>query len=234
MSFNNTKTPVKHEIKEKPLWQIPMRVCAKNKGVMEYYLEGEIKERFISLYPIHSNRRIMQWFGISRFTVKKLGKSLGLEKDMDAIQNERIEDMKETSKKYYLLRKGKKPSQKCIDINRQRLLNGFNPWKVYKERNPETYHEAVERMIRNRKESYQKERARVLYGLPQKTKMRIAVHTLSQSAFRQKSNMKIRNNYFSVPEHVSWICYDKDTRRSLRSEATARKYGLKVVAGDDC
>ena len=176
----------------------------------------------------------MQWFGISRFTVKKLGKSLGLEKDMKAIQSERIEDMKETSKKYYLLRKGKKPSQKCIDINRQRILNGFNPWKVYKDRNPETYHEAVERMIRNRKESYQKERARVLYGLPQKTKMRIAVHTLSQSAFRQKSNMKIRNNYFSVPEHVSWICYDKDTRRSLRSEATARKYGLKVVAGDDC
>lgn len=45
--------------------------------------------------------------------------------------------------------------------------------------------------------------------------------------------MKKRNNYFSVTEHPSWVCYDKDTRRSARSEATAQRYGLRVVAGDE-
>lgn len=184
MSFNNTRSPVKHEIKEKPLWQIPMRRSVKSKGAMEYYLEGEIKERFISLYPIHSNRRIMQWFGVSRFTVKKFGKALGLVKDMDAIQRERIEDMKKSCRAFYLSRKGRRPSERCIEVNRQRLLHGSNPWKIYKDNHPETYHEAIDKMKKTRREIYRKEKARVLYGLPQKTKLRIAVHDLTISAWR--------------------------------------------------
>ena len=63
MSFGNTKTPTKPDGKNVK-WQVPMRPHPKA-GVMEYYLEGEIKEKFIELFPKHSTRRIMEWFGIS-------------------------------------------------------------------------------------------------------------------------------------------------------------------------
>ena len=54
MSFRNTKTPAMSGKKAK--WQVPRRVD-KCVGCPKYYLEGEIKERFIKLFPKHSNRR---------------------------------------------------------------------------------------------------------------------------------------------------------------------------------
>ena len=56
MSFNNTKTPTKPTTAAK--WQVPMRPNAKS-GMKEYYLEGELKERFCKLFPKNSNRRKM-------------------------------------------------------------------------------------------------------------------------------------------------------------------------------
>ena len=61
MSYNNTKTPIKPTDEAK--WQVPMRPRA-NGGTMEYFLEGDLKERFCKLFPKHTNRRLMQWFGI--------------------------------------------------------------------------------------------------------------------------------------------------------------------------
>lgn len=66
MSFPNTKTPLKPTTPAK--WQVPMRQHP-GKNVMEYYLEGELKERFCQLFPKNSNRRMMQWFGISFSTL---------------------------------------------------------------------------------------------------------------------------------------------------------------------
>ena len=48
MSFCNTKTPLKPTTEAK--WQVPMRPNAKS-GVKEYYIEGELKERFCKLFP---------------------------------------------------------------------------------------------------------------------------------------------------------------------------------------
>ena len=33
---------------------------------------------------------------------------------------------------------------------------------------------------------------------------------------------------------MNTICYDEQTRRSMKREATARRYGLKVEAADSC
>lgn len=68
MSFGNTKTPLKPTSPAK--WQIPMRPHP-TKGVMEYCLEGELKEQFCKLFPKNSNRRMMTWFGISSSTLQR-------------------------------------------------------------------------------------------------------------------------------------------------------------------
>lgn len=44
--------------------------------------------------------------------------------------------------------------------------------------------------------------------------------------------IKLRN-YFADADHVTWVCYDSQTRRSPRMEATAMRHGLRLVEGDE-
>ena len=66
---------------------------------MEYYLEGDLKERFCKLFPKHTNRRLMQWFGISFSTLQRFKREFGLEKDMKAICKEHAKDVKKICEK---------------------------------------------------------------------------------------------------------------------------------------
>ena len=63
---------------------------------------------------------------------------------------------------------------------------------------------------------------------------RIPSSPLSHRAAAQKHAMIKFCNYFPDPDgdpHI--ICYDSDTQRSARREATAAKHGLKVVEADE-
>lgn len=101
MSFNNTKTPTKPTKEAK--WQVPIRPNAKS-GMKEYYIEGELKERFCKLFTKNSNRRMMTWFGISFTTLQRFRRELGLEKDMKAIRKQQAKDAKKNLRAQRLLR----------------------------------------------------------------------------------------------------------------------------------
>lgn len=63
---------------------------------------------------------------------------------------------------------------------------------------------------------------------------RIPSSPLSHSASAHKHAMIKCCNYFADPlgdPHI--VCYDSETQRSARREATAAKYGLKVVEADE-
>ena len=63
---------------------------------------------------------------------------------------------------------------------------------------------------------------------------RIPSSPLSHSASSHKHAMIKACNYFADPlgdPHI--ICYDSETQRSARREATAAKHGLKVVEADE-
>ena len=63
---------------------------------------------------------------------------------------------------------------------------------------------------------------------------RILSSPLSHKAAAQKYAMIKACNYFADPlgdTHI--ICYDSETQRSARREATAAKHGLKVVEADE-
>ena len=96
MSYNNSKTPIKPTCEAK--WQVPMRPSANGKS-MQYCLEGELKERLCKLFPKHTNRRLMQWFGISFSTLQRFKREFGLEKDMKAICKEHARDVKKICQK---------------------------------------------------------------------------------------------------------------------------------------
>lgn len=233
MSFNNTTTPLKPTAPAK--WQAPMRKHP-GKNVMEYYLEGELKERFCQLFPKNSNRRLMQWFGISFSTLQRFKRELGLEKDMRAVRKQLAKDVKKICEKngYYDSIRGKAPSEACMEATRRLRASGFHPIKQLKADNPRKYKRLMRKKSEQRKELWRKERLRQDYGLERKTALNIPVNPLPHKARAQKCAMIKACNYFADPlGDPRIICYDSQTRRSARREATAEKYGIRVVEGED-
>lgn len=227
MSFPNTHTPTKPTKKAK--WQVPMRPGKHN--AKEFYLEGELKDKFCKLFPKHSNARMMLWFGISFSTLQRFKRELGLAKDMTAIRKEHARDVKKICEKngYYDSIRGKPLSQAARDGCAKRLAEGFNPVKMLKEKDTRKYKRMLKKRAKAWKATYQREKRRALFGMEQQTKLKVALHTLSHAAVSQKYSMIRRNNYFSDPEHPTWVCYDSETRRSEQSEQTAARHGLRVV-----
>lgn len=233
MSFNNTKTPLKPTTAAK--WQVPMRPNAKS-GVKEYYLEGELKERFCKLFPKNSNLRMMAWFGISFSTLQRFKREFGLEKDMQAIRKQHAKDIKNICERngYYASLRGKKPSEASIEAIRQLRASGFHPMKQLKANNPRKYKRLMRKKSEQRKELWRKEQLRAFYGLDRQTNLHIPSSPLSHSASSHKHAMIKVCNYFADPlgdPHI--ICYDSEMQRSAQREATAAKHGLKVVEADE-
>ena len=233
MSFRNTKTPLKPTTAAN--WQVPMRPNAKS-GMKEYYLEGELKERFCKLFPKNSNRRMMAWFGLSFSTLQRFKREFGLEKDMQAVRKQQAKDIKKICERngYYASIRGKAPSEACMEASRQLRASGFHPMKQLKANNPRKYKRLMRKKSEQRKELYRKEQLRAFYGLERKTNLRIPASPLSHSASSHKHAMIKVCNYFADPfgdPHI--ICYDSETQRSARREATAAKYGLKIVEADE-
>ncbi len=233
MSFNNTKTPLKPTTPAK--WQVPMRPNPIN-GVKEYYIEGELKERFCNLFPKNSNRRMMTWFGISFSTLQRFKCEFGLEKDMQAVRKQQAKDIKKICERngYYASLRGKKPSEASIEAIRQLRAAGFHPLKQLKANNPRKYKRLMRKKSEQRKELWRKEQLRAFYGLERKTSLRIPSSPLSHSASAHKHAMIRCCNYFADPlgdPHI--ICYDSETQRSARREATAARHGLEVVEADE-
>ena len=233
MSFNNTKSPNKPTTAAK--WQVPMRPNPTS-GMKEYYLEGELKERFCKLFPKNSNRRMMAWFGIGFSTVQRFRRELGLEKDMKAIRKQQAKDAKKICERngYYDSLRGKAPSEACMEAARRLRAAGFHPIKQLKANNPRKYKRMLRKKSEQRKELWRKERLRAFYGLDRQTNLRIPTNPMSRRATAQKHAMIKFCNYFPDPDgdpHI--ICYDSETQRSERREATAAKHGLKVVEADE-
>ena len=233
MSFNNTKTPLKPTTAAK--WQVPMRPNAKS-GVKEYYLEGELKERFCKLFPKNSNRRMMTWFGIGFSTLQRFKREFGLEKDMQAVRKQQAKDIKKICERngYYASLRGKKPSEASIEATRKLRASGFHPLKQLKATNPRKYKRLMRKRSEQHKELWRKEQLRAFYGLERHTNIRIPAASLSHRASSQKYAMIKACNYFADPlGDPRIVCYDSDTKRSARRETTAEKHGLKVVEADE-
>lgn len=231
MSF--TKTPLKPTCA--PKWPVPMRPHL-GTGAMEYYLEGELKARFCRLYPKNSNFRLMQWFGLSASTVQRFKREFGLEKDMKAIRKQLASDVKKICEAngYYASLRGHAMPDACRAAAKELWAEGFHPMKQLRASNPRKYKRVLKKRSERRKALFSKERLRMAYGLERKTRLLIPLNNLTHNASSHKHLMIKQCNYFADPlgdSHI--VCYDSETRRSARREATAAKHGLKVVEADE-
>ena len=231
MSYSGTKTPAKPTGVAK--WQVPKR---RNKnGQPAYVLEGELRELFIENFPIHSNRRIMQWFGLSHSTTQRFARGLGLKKDMTRIRKELVRDIKRTCEKngYYDSLRGRGMPENALIGLRKLYEGGFSAISRLKEKSPRKYKKYREKMSESHKNMWRKERLRAKYGLERKTKLNIPFHPMTHKQSSCKHYMIKKYNYFADPDDRHAVCYDSQTRRSERSERTAIRHGLRIVEGSE-
>ncbi|MCD8206944.1 MAG: hypothetical protein LUD72_03305 [Bacteroidales bacterium] len=92
---------------------------------------------------------------------------------------------------------------------------------------PEAHRKAAKKVRLIRK----MEQRRVLAGLPQLTKYR--VRTTPIKSTYAKSYLKTKYNYFTDPDDMRVIYYDKETRRHPRESYYMEKYGLIFKEGDE-
>lgn len=231
MSYPGTKTPTKPTGVAK--WQVPKR--RNEHGQPSYVLEGELRDLFIKNFPIHSNRRIMQWFGLSHSTTQRFARGLGLKKDMARIRKELVRDIKRTCEKngYYDSLRGKSLPDNALMGLRKLYEGGFSAISRLKEKSPAKYRRFCEKMSESRKDMWRKERLREEYGLERKTKLNIPFHPMTHRQSSQKHLMIKKYNYFADPDDRHAVCYDSQTRRSERSERTAIRHGLRIVEGGE-
>lgn len=196
-------------VKAAPRYQVSWEPCGFCGSAKRIILEGEAREAFVSLYPTHCNRELSEWFGVSRSTVCALGRRMKLKKDLTFLGQRRIEEM--TRK-----------------VGKDNL-----PLAVFRREHPEEYRRVCKENGRKKHLLAESERRRLALGFEQRTRMHIVVKRLSAQARTHKSDMIRQCNYFAVDGHPSWVCYDSETRRSPRREATAVKHELRIVAADE-
>lgn len=194
------------------------------------YILGGMKDKFLELCPTHTNQDMALLFGCSATTIFRLRARSGItQRDGQAIRRKASMKRKETLAQSGYVRR---PSEAFLK-SRKFFSAENNPLKRIKETDPERYAAIRRRMTATRKENRLAERRRMLYGLPRKTKMNIVLQPVSQAAYKQKYDMIKCCNYFAEPDHTTWVCYDNQTRRSTRREATAIKHGLRIVQADE-
>ena len=218
----------------KPKYPIPKKPHP-TAGVPMYYLDGAIKEKFLELYTTHTQPELMKLFGVSHATILRFARKYGLQKNMEVIRRKQAKAAKKTCTEngYYASLRGRRPSESSIEATKRMRADGFNPLAAFKKKHPGKYKRMIKDRAEKRKDVIRRDRLRMEYGLPRLTKLCLTVSSLSHAARSQKSGMIRKKNYFADPDHADWVCYDSETNRSTRMEATARRHGLYVVAGEE-
>lgn len=110
---------------------------------------------------------------------------------------------------------------------------GRNWLTELREADPEAYQKKIQEMGETRRAIYEKERKRLKWGLPQKTRYRVKIKPVDRKVYDMRYRMKKSRNYYVDDEHVTWLYYDSQTRRSEELEQRAKELGLKIMQGEE-
>lgn len=228
MSFRNTKTPTKAEIKGKPRYQVPTRLVH---GLTAFYLTPELEAHFVRLYPTTMNRDMMRLFGISFSTMQRFKRELGLQKKMKTIRHKQAQLAKRICEEngYYESMRGKAPCEAAMEATRQLRASGWHPMQVVRK-NKRRYQRLMQKRSEKRKELMRKERIRVDWGMEQNTNLHIPYDPYGKRRTSFKSTCK-RVGYIPGNAHKPserWIIYyTNETQRGELREKHGIALGFK-------
>ena len=165
-------------------------------------------------YATSLNDAIRKHLGISMRTLNRFAKTLGLSKDRDAIEVLRCERIAVEAHKRALLGKCKPHPENGL---KTRFKTGYKARERFGE---EKFAEMHRKTVETRRKTYLEERARVAFGLPQRTKMRVS----------RQPRQKIYQRYYLkkhgyILDEPNCIAYWTDaTQRATKLEAMPKRF----------
>ena len=116
---------------------------------------------------------------------------------------------------------------------REYNASGRNWLTELREADPEAYQKKMREMGETRRAIWEKERKRLKWGLPQKTRYRVKIKPVDRKVYDIRYRLKRSRNYYVDDEHVTWLYYDSKTMRSEELEQRAKELGLKIIQGEE-
>lgn len=209
-----------------------------------YVLTEEQKEWLIRWFPVTENRRLVKASGLTESSLHRFARDLGLtksEKGMKAIKRRQAAHIKRVCTKngYYDSLRGKAPCDAAHEATRrmwQEIREGKreDPVTIMKRKNPHRYRQWMKRKSEERKEAIRRERMRMKWGLPRKTRLALVVmqpYTTSQICHRHNALKKgyiLADTCEEGSGHRYMIYYDTETKRSQRFETNLVKDGFRI------
>lgn len=194
----------------------------------------------IKHYKHTKNDDIIQKLSISHSKLHRFARLHGLKKTkqfLHKLQIKQIEHTKEVCERHGIYKQTSEYiKKKWIEIKKMPIEKqpgwkpGRKPWEQ-KGMTKKKFDMAKKKGGESLSKLYRKERARMYFGLDQKTKLKIRVLTHKMSAY--KYTMIHRKNYFAVDGQPTWIAYDAETNRSEICERHAEEIGLLVKQADE-
>ena len=228
MSFRNTKTPTKAEIKGKPRYQVPTRLVH---GLTTYYLTPELEAHFVRLYPITLNRDMMRIFGISFSTMQRFKRELGLQKKMKTIRHKQAQLAKRICEEngYYESMRGKAPCEAAMEATRQLRASGWHPMQVVRK-NKRRYQRLMQKRSEKRKEAMRRDRMRINWGIEPEHNFVLPYDPYGRKRMTYRNTCKqvgyIPGNARIQAERWT-IYYDENTKRGAIRERHGIELGFK-------
>ena len=127
----------------------------------------------------------------------------------------------------------RKYNTKLSEGLREYNSKGRNWINELRENDPEAYRKKMLKLGEVRKSLWEKERTRLKWGLPQKTRLSVKINPLGPKAQGIKGRMRRYRNYYGDDEHSTWLYYNSQTRRSEELEQRAKELGLKIMKGEE-
>lgn len=165
-------------------------------------------------YATTVNAVLCEQLHMSERTLVRLAKERGLEKDMSAIGMQRREIISASVRRAFLISGYKGNPQ---NGEKTRFVRGFKPAEMFGK---EKWADAYRRSTETRKKIYAEEKARVSFGLPQRTKMRVIRQP--QQKIQDRSYLKKRGYIIDDKNNIAF--YTDATRRCTRLEAKPKRY----------
>lgn len=187
-------------------------------------------------YQHTKNDDIMSKFGIGESTLHRLARKYGLKKSRHQQKKTQWNATcraHEANKKYGVYeetRERMKKKMQEMSAKGERIPGSFMPgvsnlMRLGKKRNQER----IAKAHAKRNETIRKERMRLNWGLPQKTRMRLSINGCSNRSRQKAIHRYVFRKY---GYYCEWgedtIYYDENTERRLKMEANAHLYGLTV------
>ena len=187
-------------------------------------------------YRRTKNADIMEKYGIGESALYRVARKYGLKKSrqqMKKTQANATAAAHQACKDYGIYEETRERQTRAAAERRargERIPGSFMPGESNRTRfGRKRFAQIIAKATATRNESIRKDRMRIRWGLPQKTKLKLVGGGHQRACHRYL----FRKHGYIVPRGSNEVYYDNDTTRSVQMEQNARLWGLHVLSADE-